>query len=289
MNPGGGPYNSNYDYAGAYQNAVGGYNQAAQATQQQQGNLQNYQANMPNLQNVYQGALTGAQQMYGFNPQDLAKAQKVLAQTQTTLANLPQAVQQQGNYYGTTAGQIANNMAQQGGVLQNVLAGQTNAVGQYQALLGATQAQAQQEQAAQGQYEQLRLGALQNLVANALGFQQQQQGQEGVTQTQMSNYGAYLNALKQSQAAQAAAAAQQTSARASLISAQADAALKNYQLQQLQSFMKAFQNIGYNQNQAQQMAQSLQNAIGNPQQAGTISSLFSNLQGGGGIRLQWTL
>lgn len=286
MNPGGGPYNSNYDYAGAYQNAVGGYNQAAQATQQQQGNLQNYQANMPNLQNVYQGALTGAQQMYGFNPQDLAKAQKVLAQTQTTLANLPQAVQQQGNYYGTTAGQIANNMAQQGGVLQNVLAGQTNAVGQYQALLGATQAQAQQEQAAQGQYEQLRLGALQNLVANALGFQQQQQGQEGVTQTQMSNYGAYLNALKQSQAAQAAAAAQQTSARASLISAQADAALKNYQLQQLQSFMKAFQNIGYNQNQAQQMAQSLQNAIGNPQQAGTISSLFSNLQGGGGIRLQ---
>ncbi len=283
-----GPYNPNYDYAGAYQNAVNQYGQAAQQTQARQGELQNYQATMPDLQKVYQGALGGAQQMYGFNPQDLAKAQKVLAQTQTTLANLPQAVQQQGNYYGTTAGQVANNYAQQSGVLQNVLAGQTNAVGQYQSLLGATQAQAQQEQAAQAAYEQNRLGALQNLVANALGFQTQQQNQEGVTQTQMSNYGGYLNALRNAQAAMVGARGQAASGQAALIQAQ-------QAVQQYNAIKSAAQAL-YGNQWASALGQMLSGGQVTVPQAGrpnnSNSNLLSILQGGGGglgasaVRLQ---
>lgn len=219
----GSPYNTNYDYQGGYNNAVSGYNQAAGNTQAAQNNLSSYQKNMVDPSQMYAQNLTNAQQMYGFDPKALLAANQNLAHTQTVMANLPQAVQQQGAYYGTTAGAEANNYAQQQGNLQPVLAGQTNAVNAYQNVLAATQQQANQQATLGYQGEELNVNALQNLVANALGYQGQQQQQEGVAQNEQSGYGTYLNALKQAQAAQ-------ESASASMIQAQTQQAQEQQSL-----------------------------------------------------------
>ena len=255
------PYNPNYDYTGAYNNSVNAYNQSAANTQAAQNNLQSFSKTMQNPSQMYAQDLTNAQQMYGFDPAQLLKAQQNLANTQTTLANLPQATQQQGNYYGTTAGAMANNYAQQAGNLQNVLAGQGNAVNAYNSVLGATQNQANQQATLGFQGQQLQAQTLQNLVNNALGFQGQQQQQEGVTQGEQSNYGNYLNALKNAQAAQTAAAAQ-------MKTAEANSAATQQQIAQLNAIQTAFKSL-YGNNWAAALAQ-LQN--GQPITYGTTTA-----------------
>jgi hypothetical protein len=274
------PYASNYDYQGAYNNSVNSYNQAAQNTMQQQNNLQGFQQNMQDPSKMYANDLGSAQQMYGFNPQDLLRAQQNLANTQTTVANLPQATQQQGNYYGTTAGAQANNYAQQAGNLQGVLAGQTNAVNAYQGVLGATQQQAQQQAGLGFQGQQLQAQILQNLLSNALGYQGQQQSQEGVAQGEQSGYGSYLNASKQAQA--------------SMISAQAQAAQANATAQQIQQQITLAQQVADQQRNAQQKASasgvSAATTPGHTYSANTgiqggmsgLSQLFGGLQNVGG-------
>lgn len=196
---------------GAYQ---GAQNQANQAY----GNLQNYNKSMANPQDLYNQALTGAQQMYGFNPQDLLKANQALANTNTTIANLPQAIQQQGNYYGTTAGSEANNYANQAGNLQNVLAGQSNTANAFQNVLAATQNQANQSAQLGLQGEQLKSQNYAQLYTNALGqmqtagqvlnqLQTLQQQQGNLTAQQVAAYrNAYSSYVQASAAAQLATA-----------------------------------------------------------------------------------
>lgn len=266
----GSPYNPNYNYQGAYQNAVSGYNQASGNTQAAQQNLSAYQKNMVDPSQMYGQDLTNAQSMYGFDPKALMAANQNLARTQTVMANLPQAVQQQGAYYGTTAGSEANNYAQQEGNLQPVLAGQTNAVNAYQNILAATQQQANQQATLGYQGEQLNVQALQNLVANALGYQGQQQQQEGVAQGEQSGYGTYLNALKQAQAAQESASAQMVQAQVAQSAQQQQLNEQPTQEAYLNAMIKA----------AQQHATAPgSNPASNPSMAYTLPSMAA----GGGI------
>lgn len=213
--------NQSQQYGGQYEAS----RQAANTAQQ---NLQNYTNNMADPGQLYGQYLQNAQQMYGFNPQDLLRANKALANTQTTIANLPQAVAQQGNYYGTTAGAQTNNYAQQAGNLNGVLQGQANAAGAFQNVLGATQQQANQQATLGYQGEQLKSQNLESLYNNALS-------QQTAAKDQM-QYFANLYQQQGSLSAQQAAqygAAQASYAQASQASAQA--ALLAEQLKEAQN------------------------------------------------------
>lgn len=214
--------------AGQYQDAYGG-------AQNAQSQLQGYtnQIAGQNYGNVYGQDLSQAQSMYGFDPTQLLKANQALANTNTTLANLPQAAQQQGNYYGTTAGQQAGNYSNMAGNLNGVLAGQTNAVNAYQQVLAATQNQANQQTTQQLNGQQLALTGYNNAAGNATNIMQQAQSamsnieqlaqqQGGATAQQVA---AYQNAYSQLVSAQAAS----TTAGATSQLDAAQAALLNQQ------------------------------------------------------------
>lgn len=185
-------------------------------TNQAQQNLQAYTNNMADPAQLYSQYLGNAQQMYGFNPQDLLRASKALANTNTTLANLPQAAQQQGNYYGTTAGAQANNYQQQAGNLNSVLQGQGNAMNAYQNVLAATQQQANQQATLGFQGEQLKSSNLENIYNNALAQQKSASDQMDY----FANLYQQQGSLTAQQAAQYAAA-QASYAQAGLAAAQA--------------------------------------------------------------------
>lgn len=222
---------------GNYQNAT---NQANSAYQ----NLSNYNSSLQDPSQMYSQDLGNAQQMYGFNPQDLLKANQNLANSQTTLANLPQATQQQGNYYGTTAGAMANNYASQAGNIQNVIAGQGNAVNAFQSVLGATQNQANQQATLGLQGEQLKSQNYQALYSTAtqqmqtagqtLSQIEQLQQQQGYLTAQQVNQ--YQSAYNGYVAAQAAA----EQASASMISAQAQASQVNQQVAMMQQVQQKY-------------------------------------------------
>lgn len=203
------------------------YNQNIGQSQQANQNLQGYQQNMQSGTSMYGQQLGNAEQSLGFNPAELSAAQKALATTQTTLANLPQAVQQQGNYYGATAGQEANNMAQAGGNLQGLLNGQVNQVGALGNIYQSTLAQAQAGTQAGQQGQQMQLGALQNIYSNSLDQQKtalsqlqnlqqlfQQQGQFNADQARQ-------YALAQATIRQTAAQINQLNAAAAQLQSQA--------------------------------------------------------------------
>lgn len=224
--------------------AQGQYNSSVAGANNAQGQLQNYtnQIASTNYGNVYGQDLSQAQNMYGFNPQDLLKANQNLATTQTTLANLPQAIQQQGNGYGTLAGSEASNYANQAGNLNTTLAGQGNAVNAYQSVLAATQQQANQQTTQQLAGQQQALGGYQSAAQNATSIMQQSQlamnnietlaqQQGGATASQVA---AYQNAYSQyisAQAAAASAAAAQTTAGATAGLDAAQVAQINQQIQ----------------------------------------------------------
>lgn len=272
-------YNSQSQQAqGQYNNSVGGANSA-------QSDLQNYTKQIAgqNYGNVYGQDLTQAQNMYGFNPQDLLKANQNLATTQTTLANLPQAVQQQGNYYGTTAGAEAGNYANMAGNLNTTLAGQGNAVNAYQNVLNATQTQANQQTTQQLAGQQQALSGYQGSAQNATAIMQQSQlamnnietlaqNQGGATASQVK---AYQDAYSTYITAQAAA----TAAAGSAANNYAQAGLANQQTLQDQY------TYGLAQQQAQQKAQnqtnSQYNAMNNPApQQSNSSSILNEAQQG---------
>lgn len=172
--------------------------------------------------------------MYGFNPQDLLKANQALANTNTTIANLPKAVEQQGNYYGTTAGAEAQNYANQAGNLQGVMAGQSNAANAFQSVLAATQNQANQSATLGLQGQQLKSQNYQALYQNSVSkmaaagqtmasIEQLQQQQGNLTAQQVA---AYRNAYSQYVSAQASS----ESANASMIAATAQARQTNQQV-----------------------------------------------------------
>lgn len=198
------------------------YNSALGQANSTQGDLSNYTKQIAGLNygNIYGQDLTSAQQMYGFDPTQLMKANQNLATTQTTLANLPQAVQQQGNYYGTTAGSEAANYSGMAGNVNNVLAGQGNAVNAYQNVLAATQQQANQQTTQQLAGQQQALSGFQGAASNASQIlatagttmnqiEQLQQQQGYLTAQQVA---AYQNAYSTYVSAQGAAAAAYASA-----------------------------------------------------------------------------
>src|SRR5512142_2227744 len=90
-------------FGNEYEQARG---QAGQAQQQ----LQQFQQNTPNYGQQYGQNLQSAESQYGIDPAEIQRAQRALATTQTTMANLPQAVQQSGNARGLTGAQVANRL-----------------------------------------------------------------------------------------------------------------------------------------------------------------------------------
>lgn len=144
----------------AYQNQIPGVQQAQQ-------NLQNYQQGMQDPGQMYSQNLQKAQGQFGFDPAELKQAQQALAGTQTTMANLPQATQQQANGRMLTGAQEAGRYAQQAGNMQNVLAGQGNATNALQNVYQNTLSQANQQTGFGVQGQQMQLGALQNVFSDA--------------------------------------------------------------------------------------------------------------------------
>lgn len=282
------------------------YNQQAAQTygqyQQSYGNAQNAQQKLldftsalPNYGDLYGKALTGAQQMYGFDPTQLLKANQALAHTNTAIANLPQAIQQQGNYYGTTAGSEAANYANLAGNLNAVQQGQANTANAFQNVLAATQQQANQQTTQQltGQAQQLQgyqqfatnaVNIMQNAGQTMAQIEQLQQNQGYATAQQVA---AYQNAY--SQYVQAQAAATQASAQAKLLAAQtAQQQLTN---QQMQAYMnsQAYKNYTKTGTSPQQQSVNTNAALQNAkaadlaQKAATKNSQTLNFQGSPGF------
>lgn len=197
------PYSSTQDYNQDYNNSVNNYSNASQTAANSQSALQAYK--VPDQTQAYQNNLNNAYSQNGFDPNQLKSALTNQANVQTALAQAPQLAQQQSNGYGTTAGAVANNLSNLSGNLQGLLAGTTNGVNALQQIQqnGLTQANQQTGFGLQG--SQLQEQALQQALQGALGLQTSAQGQEGITQGEQNNYGAYLNALKQAQAAQTTA------------------------------------------------------------------------------------
>lgn len=232
------------------QQLQGQYNQSYDQSNQAYQNLLNYTKSMQNPADAYSNYLTQAQSMYGFNPNDLKTSLQNVANTNTTLANLPQATQQQGNYYGTTAGSIANNYANQAGNLNGLLQGQTNNANVEQQMLGATQTQANQQAGLLQGFQQQQSGNYNNLSQNALSqmtsagqtmsnIENLAQQQGGVTAQQVQDYlGAYQNYY----------AAQNQSAQAGLAGSQAQ--LNNQQYANTQALQQQLQSL-YGANWAQ--------------------------------------
>ena len=202
--------------------AQGQYQQAYGQQQNAASQLQDYTKQIAgqNYGNIYGQDLSNAQSMYGFDPKSLALANKNLLQTQTAMQYAPQASTQAGNYYGGTAGQAENAYQNMAGNLNTTLANQSNAVGQYQNLLSATQNQANQQTTQQLAGQAQALGGYEavaqnytNIANNAAqtmtAIEKLQQDQGTVTAGQITAYqNAYSNYVTaQAAASQAASAA----------------------------------------------------------------------------------
>lgn len=240
-------YNNGQQLQNQYNSQAAGaqnqYNTAYGGAQGAQSNLQNYtnQIAGQNYGNIYGQDLSSAQSMYGFNPADLMKANQNLATTQTTLANLPQAIQQQGNYYGTTAGAEAGNYANLAGNINTTLAGQGNAVNAYQNVLNATQQQANQQTTQQLAGQQQALSGYQSSASNATNIMQNagtvmtqienlQQQQGYLTAEQVNQYQSAYNGYLSAQAALSSAGAANVSAAGSAAANNAQAAYTQAQI-----------------------------------------------------------
>lgn len=265
---------------GEYQQQRGQANQAYQ-------NLLNYTKNLPNYGQLYGQYQQGQENQLGYNPQTMQNYAKNATTLAETMANLPQAVQQQGNYSGATAGQIAQNYAAQAPQIAQAQAG-TNAglqnyLNMYQAASGAAQQQAQNalagQQLASQNYQTLYSEANKQMatagqVLNNIEGLQQQQGY--LTAQQVS---AYQNARNNYISAQAAA----ENAAANMISAQANAAKINQQVAYMNKIQGAMQRL-YGNNWQVAMAELAQGQSPNVPTAGGQGGI--NINVGGNAPLQ---
>ena len=195
-----------------------------QQTNQNLQNLTNYQQqlNQPQnqLQNVYGQQLGSYNTMYGVDPGQLQAANQILAQTQNTMAALPQAIQQGANGRMVTGAQEANRYAQAAGGVQQQLGNQTNAISALQSGIGYAQNAANQATGFAGQSQQMQLGALQNEYQDALSNLQNTQQQVQYFQTLKQQGYEVTGQLENAQAALNNAAANAEAAQAAMLNAQ---------------------------------------------------------------------
>ena len=224
------------------------YNTDAGNAQNAQSQLQDYtnQIAGQNYGNIYGQDLSSANQMYGVNPQTIQNFQKAAGASAATLANLPQAIQQQGNYYGTTAGSEANNYANLAPQIVNAGAYDNsqlqNQLGYVSAAQNAANQQTTQQLAGQAQ----ALGGYQGAAQNATSIMQQAQlamnnietlaQQQGTaTASQVADYQNAYNNYLSAQAALSSASAANTTANANMILDPAQAAYYNEQVKEAQN------------------------------------------------------
>lgn len=205
-------------YQGQVNQDIGQTNNALQ-------NLTSYQTSLQDpsnqLGNIYSQGLTNYNNLYGVNPQAIQQANQVLAQTQDTLAALPQAVQQGANGRMLTGAQEATRYAQTAAPVQQQLTNQSNALQALQANAGLAQTAAGQYMAGQGQSQQMQLGALQNEYQDSLQRQQQAQAQVQYFQTLKQQGFSVDTQLYAAQAQMAQANAMAAQAAAAMVAAQA--------------------------------------------------------------------
>ena len=227
--------------------AQGQYQDTYNQSQTAQKSLQDYTKQIAgmNYGNVYGQDLSNAQSMYNFDPKSLALANKNLLQTQTAMQYAPQAAAQAGNYYGGTAGQAENAYQNMAGNLNTTLANQSNAVGQYQNLLSATQNQANQQTTQQLAGQQQGLSAYEATAQNATNImntasqtmtaiEKLQQDQGTVTSGQIAAYqNAYSNYVTAQAAAQKAAADAALEGQQQIGQQQTNQQISNYMNSQL--------------------------------------------------------
>lgn len=259
----------------------GQYSNLSQNALGAQRNLENYTKSMANPEDLYNTALTSAQQMYGFDPKQLLQANQNLARTNTTIANLPQAIQQQGNYYGTTAGSEASNYVNMAGNLTGVQAGQANTANAFQNVLAATQQQANQAAGFGLQGQQLTSQNLQ-AASQAANSQMATAGQTMAQIEQLQQQQGFITA--QQVAAYRNAYSQYVSAQAASTQAAAAMKLANSQVAQIQQAMALKQSAISDQktlaaatkNQDVRQAQAAAAAADAAQQAATKNSQALN-------------
>ena len=227
--------------------AQGQYQDTYNQSQTAQKSLQDYTKQIAgqNYGNIYGQDLSNAQSMYNFDPKSLALANKNLLQTQTAMQYAPQAAAQAGNYYGGTAGQAENAYQNMAGNLNTTLANQSNAVGQYQNLLSATQNQANQQTTQQLAGQQQGLSAYEATAQNATNImntasqtmtaiEKLQQDQGTVTSGQIAAYqNAYSNYVTAQAAAQKAAADAALEGQQQIGQQQTNQQISNYMNSQL--------------------------------------------------------
>ena len=259
--------------SGQYQDT---YNQSQAA----QKSLQDYTKQIAgmNYGNVYGQDLSNAQSMYGFDPKSLAVANKNLLNTQTAMQYAPEAATQMGNYYGTTAGGAENVYQSMAGNLNKTLANQSNAVGQYQNLLSATQNQANQQTTQQLAGQSQALNAYEATAQNATNvmdsarqtmaaIEKLQQDQGTITSGQISDYrNAYSNYVT------AQASATTAAAQANLYNKQAVLAQQGIDAGNLAN--KSKPNINYNSSTGQV---TVADGAGNPLSAGAYAKTYNTL------------
>jgi hypothetical protein len=219
------------------------YNQANQAYQ----NLQNYNQQLPqqymqNANQIAQGA--------GYNQQTLQNSMNNATALSETMANLPQATNQMGNYSGATAGQVAGNYARMAPNIATAQAGANTALANQQAAyqIGQTGAQnitSQQSGNYQALYSQAN-AQMQTAAQTMAQIEQLQQQQGGVTAQQVAAYQGAFNGYIQAQAAA-------EGARTQMISAQATASQTNQQVAMANAMSQELQKI-YGPNWAQAAA-----------------------------------
>lgn len=190
---------------------IAGTNAAQQNLQSAQ---QQYAQPQNDLGNIYNQNLQSSNQYYGVNPQAIQQQAQAIAQTQTMMAGLPQALAQRAGGGMVTAAQAAGGYGQALAPLQTNLASQGNTLAAMQQGENVAQTAANQQTGYTGQTQAQNLGALQNLYQDAIGKQTQAQAQVqyfSTLQQQGYNVTAQLEgaqaALNQAQASFAQAAA----------------------------------------------------------------------------------
>lgn len=205
------------------------YNQSYNQANQAYGNLLSYNQSLPQNYLNYTNQIAGQN---GYNPQAMTNDMRNATTLSETMANLPQATSQMGNYSGATAGQVASNYARMAPNIATAQAGANTALGQQQAAYAAGQTGAQNITGQQTSNYQALYSQANTQMANAGNVMQQiqaqQQNQGYLTAEQVA---AYQNAYSGYISAQASA--QQASA--AMTQAQAYANYYNLMTKQMQN------------------------------------------------------
>lgn len=216
-----------------YTQQYGNYQKQSNVANQNLSKYTDYMKNAGNPLNLYNTGISQAQQSMGFDPATLATATQNLTRSQNALQALNQASQSSTGGYGLSGAQLGNFYGSQAQPLANQIGAQNTAVGNLQQLYQNSLTQGQQGAQLGFQGEQQVSSNLSQVFQNANTqaeqaksniqfYSQLAQQQGGLNAQQQQYYAQSISALQSANAAmvQANAAAQQAAAQSALIGQQ---------------------------------------------------------------------